>query len=117
VSIAAHPLNTPHIDKETRRVSAGYGILQPRVVTPLPTPEERSPFHSMFAGQCGIDPYSSGTSDLYQDMFGLGTFTGKGLLNVQAVHAVLDQRFPDGSVLSHDLLEGTIGLRTQRGTD
>ena len=108
VSIAAHPLNAPHIDRERRRVSGGYGILQPRLVTPLPTAEERSPFHAMFAGQCGIDPYSSGTSDLYQDMFSLGTFTGKGMLNVQAVHAVLDQRFPEGSILSHDLLEGTI---------
>ena len=108
VSIAAHPLNAPHIDTAARRVAGGYGILQPRVVTPLPADEERSPFHAMFAGQCGIDPYSSGTSDLYQDLFGLGTFTGKGLLNVAAVHAVLDQRFPPESVLSHDLLEGTI---------
>ena len=108
VSIAAHPLNAPHIDKATRRVTGGYGILQPRVVTPLPPLEERSPFHTLFAGQCGIDPYSSGTSDLYQDLFGLGTFTGKGLLNVQAVHAVLDRRFADESILSHDLLEGTV---------
>jgi len=108
VSIAAHPLNAPHIDKATRRVTGGYGILQPRVVTPLPRLEERSPFHTLFAGQCGIDPYSSGTSDLYQDLFGLGTFTGKGLLNVQAVHAALSQRFVDESILSHDLLEGTI---------
>ena len=108
VSIAAHPLNAPHVDTAARRVTGGYGILQPRVVTPIPTDEERSPFHAMFAGQCGIDPYSSGTSDLYQDLFGLGTFTGKGLLNVAAAHAVLDQRFPSESVLSHDLLEGTI---------
>ncbi len=108
VSIAAHPLNAPHIDKATRRVTGGYGILQPRVLTPLPPLEERSPFHTLFAGQCGIDPYSSGTSDLYQDLFGLGTFSGKGLLNVQAVHAALSQRFADQSVLSHDLLEGTI---------
>ena len=108
VSIAAHPLNTPHIDLPTRRVTAGYGILQPRVVTPLPQLEERSPFHALFAGQCGIDPYSSGASDLYQDLFGLGTFTGKGLLNVRALHAVLGRRFADESVLSHDLLEGTI---------
>ena len=57
--------------------------------------------------QCGIDPYSSGASDIYQDLFGTGSFTGKGLLNVQAVHAVLDRRLPDGAVLSHDLLEGT----------
>ena len=108
VSIAAHPLNTPHIDTVKRRVTGGYGILQPRVVTPLPQPEERSPFHALFAGQCGIDPYSNGTSDAYQDLFGMGSFTGKGLLNVKALHAVLDQRFPDESVLSHDLLEGSI---------
>ena len=108
VAIAAHPLNTPHVDPASRRVTAGYGILQPRVVTPLPQAQERTPFHAMFAGQCGIDPYSNGTSDLYQDMFGMGSFTGKGLLNVKALHAVLDQRFADESVLSHDLLEGTI---------
>jgi cyclic beta-1,2-glucan synthetase len=108
VAIAAHPLNTPHIDTGLRRVTRGYGIFQPRVVTPLPQPEERTPFHAMFAGQCGIDPYSSGTSDLYQDLFDIGTFTGKGLLNVKAVYAVLNDRFDDNCVLSHDLLEGTL---------
>ncbi len=108
VSIAAHPLNMPHVDLANRRVTSGYGILQPRVVTPLPQAEERSPFHAMFAGQCGIDPYSNGSSDVYQDLFGLGSFTGKGLLNVKALYAVLDQRFADESVLSHDLLEGSI---------
>ena len=108
VSIAAHPLNTPYIDVASRRVTGGYGILQPRVITPLPQLEERSPFHAMFAGQCGIDPYSNGTSDVYQDLFGMGSFTGKGLLNVKALHAVLDQRLADESVLSHDLLEGSI---------
>ncbi|UUZ71585.1 DUF3131 domain-containing protein [Polaromonas sp. P1(28)-8] len=89
-------------------MTAGYGILQPRVVTPLSAHHERSPFHAMFAGQCGLDPYGSSASDLYQDVFGQGTFTGKGLLNVAAVHAVLDQRLPEGAVLSHDLLEGSI---------
>ncbi|MDP2818797.1 MAG: glucoamylase family protein [Polaromonas sp.] len=108
VSIAAHPLNAPQIDPVRRRVSAGYGILQPRVVTPLPALNERSPFHTLFAGQGGLDPYSSGVSDLYQDLFGMGSFTGKGLLHVQAVHTVLSSRMPDGAVLSHDLLEGSI---------
>lgn len=108
VAIAAHPLNAPQIDHAKRRVTAGYGILQPRVVTPLSSAHGRSLFHAMFAGQCGLDPYSSDASDLYQDLFGLGTFTGKGLLNVAAVHAVLDGRLPDGTVLSHDLLEGSI---------
>jgi cyclic beta-1,2-glucan synthetase len=109
VSIAAHPLNTPQIDAVARKVIAGYGILQPRVITPLPKSKDNTWFHAMFAGQCGIDPYGSGTSDLYQDLFGEGSFTGKGLLHVKALHAVLSQRFSDESVLSHDLLEGSIG--------
>jgi cyclic beta-1,2-glucan synthetase len=108
VAIAAHPLNAPQVDVAAGRVTAGFGILQPRVVTPLPGREERSPFHWMFAGRCGIDPYSSGASDIYQDLFGTGSFTGKGLLDVRAVHAVLDARLPADAVLSHDLLEGTV---------
>jgi len=108
VAIAAHPLNAPRIDTASRRVVSGYGILQPRVVTPLPGPAQYTPYHQMFAGQCGIDPYSSGISDVYQDLFGTGSFSGKGLLHVQAVHAVLDLRLPGESVLSHDLLEGSI---------
>jgi cyclic beta-1,2-glucan synthetase len=108
VAVAAHPLNTPQVDAATRRVVRGHAILQPRVVTPLPQPRERTLYQRMFAGQCGIDPYSSGVSDIYQDVFGTGSFSGKGLLHVQALHAVLDARLPEGSVLSHDLLEGTI---------
>ncbi|MEJ8820818.1 glucoamylase family protein [Variovorax humicola] len=108
VAVAAHPLNTPQIDADERRVVAGYGILQPRIVTPFPPHSRRSLFHWLFAGACGIDPYSSGASDIYQDQFGTGSFTGKGLLNVHAMHAVLDRRMPEGAVLSHDLLEGTV---------
>lgn len=108
VAIAAHPLNAPRFDEAQGRVTAGYGILQPRIVTPLAAPEEDTPFHRMFAGQAGIDPYNSGVSDVYQDLFGTGSFTGKGLLNVAAVHAALDGRLPADSVLSHDLLEGTV---------
>jgi cyclic beta-1,2-glucan synthetase len=108
VAIAAHPLNAPEVDPATRRVVAGFAILQPRLVTPLPEPGERTPFHAMFAGLCGLDPYSNGSFDLYQDVFGLGSFTGKGLLDVRALHAVLDHRLPENAVLSHDLLEGSI---------
>ncbi|RYY62588.1 MAG: hypothetical protein EOO24_58385, partial [Comamonadaceae bacterium] len=108
VAIAAHPLNAPQIDAETRRVTAGFGILQPRIVTPFPERHERSAFHWLFAGQCGLDPYSNSASDIYQDLFGTGSFTGKGLLNVRALHDALDRRLPGGAVLSHDLLEGTV---------
>jgi cyclic beta-1,2-glucan synthetase len=108
VAVAAHPLNAPVVDARTRRVTSGFGILQPRILAPLPGRAERSPFHWLFAGQCGIDPYGAGASDIYQDLFGSGSFTGKGLLHVRALHATLDRRLPDDAVLSHDLLEGTL---------
>ncbi len=108
VGVAAHPHNQPRVDAATRSVTHGYAILQPRVVTPLPTPKELTLYHWLFAGQCGIDPYSVASSEVYQDVFGEGTFTGKGLLNVAAMHAVLAKRLPDGQVLSHDLLEGSL---------
>jgi cyclic beta-1,2-glucan synthetase len=108
VGVAAHPDNQPHVDAATRTVTRGYGILQPRVVTPLPAPQDFTLYHWLFAGQCGIDPYSAASSEVYQDVFHEGTFTGKGLLHVGAVHAVLSGRLPDGQVLSHDLLEGSL---------
>jgi cyclic beta-1,2-glucan synthetase len=108
VGVAAHPHNQPRVDPVTRTVTQGYGILQPRVVTPLPAPHDFTLYHWLFAGQCGIDPYSVASSEVYQDVFHEGTFTGKGLLHVGAVHAVLSGRLPDGQVLSHDLLEGSL---------
>ncbi|MBE0474640.1 glucoamylase family protein, partial [Rhodoferax sp.] len=108
VGVAAHPHNLPHLDASGHQVVAGYGILQPRVATPLPTVKEFTLYHWLFAGQCGIDPYSAASSEIYQDVFAEGTFIGKGLLNVRALHAVLSNRLPEGQVLSHDLLEGAI---------
>ena len=66
VGIAAHPHNQPQVDAARRVVVAGYGILQPRVVTPLPTPKDMTLFHWLFAGQCGIDPYSAASSEVYR---------------------------------------------------
>ena len=108
VAVAAHPLNLPQVDSISRRVVSGYGILQPRVVTPLPDLAQDTPYHRLFAGQGGIDPYNCGVSDVYQDLFGTGSFSGKGLLHVKALHEVLDDRLPEEAVLSHDLLEGSI---------
>ncbi len=108
VGVAAHPQNQPQLDALGTSVVRGYGILQPRVVTPLPAPKNFTLYHWLFAGQCGIDPYSAASSEVYQDLFNEGTFTGKGLLNVRAMHAVLSRRLPEGQVLSHDLLEGAI---------
>jgi hypothetical protein len=108
VGVAAHPQNQPRLDPLGRIVVSGYGILQPRVATPLPSADEFTLYHGLFAGQCGVDPYSAASSEVYQDLFGEGSFTGKGLLHVGAVHAVLAGRLPEGQVLSHDLFEGSM---------
>ncbi|WP_428506677.1 GH36-type glycosyl hydrolase domain-containing protein [Roseateles sp.] len=115
VGVAAHPRNEPRLSPADaagqagpRRVVAGYAILQPRVLTPLPARGDFTPYHWLFAGQCGLDPYGSASSETYQDLFDEGSFTGKGLLHVQALQAVLNGRLPEGQVLSHDLLEGAL---------
>ena len=104
VSILAHPLNQPVLTDDGRRVKAGYAILQPRVSFLYHT-GMRSWFARIFAGSAGVDPYSSAVSDTYQDLFGRGTFTGKGLYDVDAFEATAGSAFPDNHILSHDLIE------------
>ncbi|QEG29966.1 N,N'-diacetylchitobiose phosphorylase [Gemmata obscuriglobus] len=104
VATLAHPLNRPVLSADGRRVVAGYGILQPRVSFLYKT-GLRSLFARIFAGSAGIDPYSSASSDVYQDLFGWGTFTGKGLYDLEAFHATAGHAFPENSILSHDLIE------------
>ncbi|QPK64512.1 phosphorylase [Methylomonas sp. LL1] len=105
VGVAAHPLNRPVFDPDSRSVVDGYGILQPRVTPTLPQRQERSMFHQMFAGASGTDAYSSSVSELYQDLFALGTYSGKGLYHVDSFEAALAGRVPDNTQLSHDLFE------------
>ena len=108
VGVAEHPENQPRLDPTGRRVVQGYGILQPRVVAPLRAYAAQTPWQWLMAGQQGMDPYSAATSDVYQDLFGEGSFTGKGLLHVATLHAVLGAQLPTDQVLSHDLLEGAL---------
>src|SRR5262249_23693695 len=76
-----HPLNRAQLDPNLRRVVRGYGILQPRVSATLES-GARSRFARIFSGGAGFDPYSSAASDVYQDLFAEGSFTGKGLYDV-----------------------------------
>jgi cyclic beta-1,2-glucan synthetase len=110
-----HPLTRPRFNAAQRRVIAGHGILQPRVTPSLPGSEGSSWFQRAFAGPSGLDPYAFVVSDVYQDLFDDGTFTGKGIYDVDAFEASLAGRIPPDSVLSHDLLEGVFaraGLAT-----
>jgi cyclic beta-1,2-glucan synthetase len=104
IATLAHPLNKPVLTADGTRVAAGYGVLQPRVSFLYRT-GMRSRFARIFAGSAGIDPYSSASSDVYQDLFGTGTFTGKGLYDVDAFSATAGRAFPDNRILSHDLIE------------
>ncbi|QPC88131.1 protein ndvB [Mesorhizobium sp. NBSH29] len=103
----AHPLNHPITDPKSGRVIAGYGILQPRVTASLTTGDDASFFQRAFSANRGLDPYVFAVSDLYQDVFGDGTFTGKGLYHIDAMEAALAGRIAENTVLSHDLLEGS----------
>jgi cyclic beta-1,2-glucan synthetase len=106
VGTAAHPLNVPRFDPHSGRVVEGYGILQPRVTPRLPSAHESSIFQRLFSAPSGVDLYAAAISDVYQDLFGEGSFTGKGLYEVDAFEASLAGRIPEEAVLSHDLLEG-----------
>jgi cyclic beta-1,2-glucan synthetase len=106
VGTAAHPLNAPRFDPQSGAVVEGYGILQPRVTPRLPSAHESSIFQRLFSAPSGVDLYAAAISDVYQDLFGEGSFTGKGLYDVDAFEAALADRIPEEAVLSHDLLEG-----------
>lgn len=101
----AHPLNRPRYDKRGRQVR-GYGILQPRVTPSLPTRDRGSVFQRLFSTQQGRDPYAFAVSDVYQDVFASGSFSGKGIYDIEAVTRALSGRIPENALLSHDLLEG-----------
>ncbi len=102
----AHPLNRPRLDAVAGRVVEGYAVLQPRVTPSLPVGREGSLFQRIFSSMSGIDPYASAVSDVYQDLFGEGSYTGKGIYDVDAFEAALAGRVPDSTLLSHDLFEG-----------
>ncbi|HEX3800185.1 MAG TPA: glucoamylase family protein [Verrucomicrobiae bacterium] len=104
VGTIAHPLNRPQFNSETGIVSEGYSILQPRVGVSLPS-ASRSWFVRLFAGDAGIDPYTREVSDVYQDVFGEGSFIGKGIYDVDAFERAVHGRFPENTILSHDLIE------------
>ena len=102
----AHPLNRPKFSKAEQRVVDGFAILQPRVTPSLPMRHEGSIYQRAYSGPGGMDPYAAAVSDVYQDLFGEGSYTGKGIYDVDAFEAALDGRIPDNTLLSHDLFEG-----------
>jgi cyclic beta-1,2-glucan synthetase len=105
VGAVAHPLNRARYDAQQARVAEGYGILQPRVGVSLAS-AHRSRFAALHSGHPGVDPYTTAVSDVYQDLYGEGSFTGKGIYDVDAFEQATHGRFPENTLLSHDLIEG-----------
>lgn len=105
IGVMVHTLNRPRYDQGGQRVCAGYGILQPRVSSSLPG-TNRSQYARLYGGTPGIDPYTRTVSDIYQDLFGEGSFIGKGIYDIDAVVCSFNGSFPENQILSHDLIEG-----------
>ncbi|MGV8945497.1 MAG: GH36-type glycosyl hydrolase domain-containing protein [Lutibacter sp.] len=105
IGTMAHPLNRAWYDEKKKRVTKGYGILQPRITVSLPD-ITGSIYRRMHGNEPGIDPYTRASSDVYQDLFEEGSYIGKGIYDVDMFQKVLDGRFLENRILSHDLLEG-----------
>lgn len=100
-----HPLNAPVVDNKKNTVVSGYGILQPRMETNIVS-AYKTAFSQIMSGDKGTTPYASGAFEEYQDIFGKGNFSGKGIYSPDVFLSVLDGRFADNSILSHDMIEG-----------
>jgi cyclic beta-1,2-glucan synthetase len=116
VGTMAHPLNRPTYSAHAGRVVEGYAVVQPRITPSLPTDREGSLFLRIFSGPSGIDPYASAVSDVYQDLFREGSYTGKGIYDIDAFEEALAGKVPENALLSHDLFEG-IFARAALATD
>ena len=115
VGAMAHPLNRPRFDPRKGRVVAGYAILQPRLTPSLPTGAASTTYQRIISGPGGVDPYAGAVSDVYQDLFEEGSYTGKGIYDVDAFETALEGKVPENTLLSHDLFEGSFaraGLAT-----
>ena len=116
VGTMAHPLNRPRFSDREGRVVEGYAIVQPRITPTLPADHPSSLSQRVFSGPGGIDPYSSAVSDVYQDLFQEGSYTGKGIYDIDAFEAAMAGKVPENALLSHDLFEG-IFARVALATD
>lgn len=115
ISAMAHPLNKPYFDENGKKIIRGYGLMQPRISVSVLS-ANKTYFSKIFSGETGLDIYTTAVSDIYQDLFGEGIFTGKGIYDIDIFNTMLSNNIPDNTVLSHDLLEGSY-VRTALLTD
>ena len=108
VGAIAHPLNRAVIDPVTKHGRGRATAFCSRASASASQSASRSRLAQHLSGQTGFDIYTRAISDVYQDLFGEGIFTGKGIYDVDALRDALEQRFPENALLSHDLIEGIV---------
>jgi cyclic beta-1,2-glucan synthetase len=101
-----HILNRPVVNKIKNIVVDGHGIIQPRIGIDIES-GNKSLFSRIFSGDIGTSIYANAISDFYQDNFDEGTFTGKGIYDLDVFDKVLRNSIPENKILSHDLIEGS----------
>ena len=106
IGTMAHPYNIPVVDPYRNVVVEGHGLMQPRISFDMDS-SNKSIFSKIYTGQEGMDPYANAISDVYQDLFDEGIYTGKGIYDLNVFRNVLQNVVPENAVLSHDLLEGS----------
>ena len=105
VGAMAHPLNHPVLNKKESKVIRGYALMQPRVSVDIES-TNKSLYSQIFASIGGFDSYTAIVPKAYQDSFNEGSFIGKGIYDLKVFDEIMNHRFPDNLILSHDLLEG-----------
>ena len=113
----SHPLNRPIFDADTHRVTSGYAILQPRISATIPSPDQATLYQWAFSQPGGIDPYAGAVSDVYQDLFGEGSYTGKGIYDVDAFETALAGRIPENQLAEPRPVRGLAGAGRARLLD
>ncbi len=115
VGLINHPLNKPVMDSAGRQVKEGYVIIQPSVRNHI-VGKYGSRFTKIFCGESGLSHYETVISDIYQDIFDEGIYTGKGIYDVKAFQTVLQNKVPENRILSHDLFESCYARRAFAST-
>ena len=93
IGAISHILNVPVLNNKKDCVISGYALIQPRVGISL-NEVQKSIFTKLYAGSGGKDAYTNAISDIYQDNFEEGIFTGKGIYDVSVFSTVLNNEIP-----------------------
>ncbi|WP_164473053.1 glucoamylase family protein [Clostridium sp. E02] len=104
VGLIDHPLNRPVLNPKDQTLMEGYVIIQPSVRNHI-TDKYGSRFTKIFGGESGLAHYGTVISDIYQDVFNKGIYTGKGIYDRKVFHEILHNKVPENRILSHDLFE------------